>query len=95
MPAAARLFDAHICPLTVPTTHVGGVIVGPGASTIMIGYRNAATAGSTCACGLGSPNRIAKGSNSVFLHRQPAARMGDPTTHGGAVISGCPTVSIG
>lgn len=25
----------------------------------------------------------------------PAARMGDPTAHGGAVVSGCPTVLIG
>lgn len=26
---------------------------------------------------------------------QPAARMGDPTAHGGVIVAGCPTVLIG
>ncbi len=26
---------------------------------------------------------------------KPAARMGDTTTHGGAIVAGCPTVLIG
>ncbi len=26
---------------------------------------------------------------------KPAARMGDPTTHGGVITAGCPTVLIG
>ncbi|HOR01184.1 MAG TPA: PAAR domain-containing protein [Anaerolineae bacterium] len=26
---------------------------------------------------------------------KPAARQGDPTTHGGAIVAGCPTVLIG
>jgi len=26
---------------------------------------------------------------------QPAARMGDPTSHGGVITVGCPTVLIG
>jgi uncharacterized Zn-binding protein involved in type VI secretion len=25
----------------------------------------------------------------------PAARVGDPTAHGGVIIAGCPTVIIG
>jgi uncharacterized Zn-binding protein involved in type VI secretion len=62
---------------------------------VLIGNRHAVTEGSTCACGLGPPNRIAKGSGSVFIHRRPAARMGDPTTHGGVVTSGCASVRIG
>jgi uncharacterized Zn-binding protein involved in type VI secretion len=95
MPAAARLTDAHSCPLTVPATHVGGVIVGPCVASVVIEYRDAATERSTCACGLGPPNRIAKGSASVFINRKGAARMGDPTTHGGVVTSGCPNVSFG
>lgn len=95
MPAAARLADAHSCPLTVPTTHVGGVIVGPAVSSVVIGYASAVTERSLCTCGLGPLNRIAKGSRTVSLDRRPAARMGDPTTHGGVVTSGCPTVSIG
>ncbi len=95
MPAAARLTDSHSCPLTMPTPHVGGVIVGRGVHTVRIGYRNAVTKGSSCACGLGPSNRIAEGSATVFIHRRPAARMLDPTTHGGLITSGGPTVSIG
>ena len=95
MPAAARLADSHSCPLTVPATHVGGVIMGPGIASVKIGNRSAVAERSLCACGLGPPNRIAKGSTSVFIHRRPAARMGDPTTHGGFITSGCPTVRIG
>lgn len=26
---------------------------------------------------------------------KPAARMGDTTAHGGAIVAGCPTVLIG
>jgi uncharacterized Zn-binding protein involved in type VI secretion len=95
MPAAARLADAHSCPLTIPAAHVGGVIVGPGVSTVSIGYRSAVTEGSTCACGIDPSNRITKGSSSVVIARRPAARMGDPTSHGGVVTSGCVNVSIG
>lgn len=95
MPFAARMFDTHSCPLTAPTAHVGGTIIGPGVSAVQIGYRNAVTVGSDCACGPGLPNRIVKGSATVMIDRKPAARMGDSTTHGGMVTSGCETVLIG
>lgn len=95
MPAAARLADAHSCPLTIPAAHVGGVLVGPGVASVVIGYRSAVTVGSRCACGLDPSNRIAKGSSSVVIARRPAARMGDPTTHGGVLTSGCANVLIG
>ena len=75
--------------------HVGGVIVGPGVASVHIGYRPAVTQGSNCACGLGPPNRIAMGSGTVSIDRKPAARMGDPTTHGGVITSGCAKVLIG
>jgi hypothetical protein len=35
------------------------------------------------------------GSVGVFIGGKPAARMGDPTAHGGIVSVGCPTVLIG
>lgn len=97
MPAAARFADAHVCPMTTPKPHVGGLIEGRVASSVKIGHRNAATQGSTCACshGLLSRNTIAEGSTTVFIHRRPAARMGDRTTHGGMIISGYPKVLIG
>jgi uncharacterized Zn-binding protein involved in type VI secretion len=35
------------------------------------------------------------GSTSVLIGGKPAARMGDPTAHGGSITLGCPTVIIG
>jgi uncharacterized Zn-binding protein involved in type VI secretion len=95
MPAAARLTDSHSCPLSVPTAHVGGVIVGPGAGSVTIEHLPAAVEGSDCSCGLGPPNRIAKGSSSVVFEHKPAARVNDFTTHGGVITSGCASVVIG
>jgi len=31
----------------------------------------------------------------VFIGGMPAARMGDTTAHGGAIVAGAPTVLIG
>ena len=41
------------------------------------------------------PDTIAKGSATVLIAGQPAARMGDSCAHGGTVTLGCPTVLIG
>jgi uncharacterized Zn-binding protein involved in type VI secretion len=35
------------------------------------------------------------GSPTVLIGNLMAARMGDPTAHGGVIILGCPTVMIG
>jgi hypothetical protein len=35
------------------------------------------------------------GSPTVFISGKMAARMGDPTVHGGVIVVGCPTVLIG
>jgi uncharacterized Zn-binding protein involved in type VI secretion len=35
------------------------------------------------------------GSPTVMIGNLMAARMGDPTVHGGSIIIGCPTVIIG
>lgn len=81
--------------MSVPVAHVGGIIQGPGATSVSIGYLPAATQGTTCACGLGPPNRIVTGSRSIVIGRQAAARVGDPTSHGGTILSGCNSVIIG
>ena len=44
---------------------------------------------------VGPPDAIAKGSSTVMICFQPAARVGDPTLHGGTITLGLPTVSIG
>jgi uncharacterized Zn-binding protein involved in type VI secretion len=38
---------------------------------------------------------IAEGSMTVIIGGQNAARIGDPTVHGGVIVEGEPTVIIG
>ena len=52
MPPAARLTDAHVCPMvTGIVPHVGGPILPPGCPTVLIGGMPAARVGDTAACG--------------------------------------------
>lgn len=95
MSHAARVNDPHSCPLTVPVSHVGGLIQGPGVQTVKIGHQPAATTGTACACALGLPNAITGGSGTVKIGYQPAARVGDATAHGGVITKGDSTVLIG
>jgi uncharacterized Zn-binding protein involved in type VI secretion len=44
---------------------------------------------------VGPPDVIAKGSMTVLIMGQPAARIGDMTAHGGNIVVGMPTVLIG
>ena len=83
-----------VTPGTPPIPHVGGPITSPGVPTVMIGFLPAATATDMCVC-VGPPDAIAKGSTTVMIGGKPAARMGDPTVHGGSIVMGCPTVIIG
>jgi uncharacterized Zn-binding protein involved in type VI secretion len=92
---ASRITDMHVCPMvTVLVPHVGGPIVSPGAPTVLIMSIPSATLGSTCVC-VGPPDVIVMGSPTVLLGGKPAARLGDPTAHGGVIVLGAPTVLIG
>ena len=94
MPAAARVGDMHVCPLSNgPSPHVGGPIVGPGQPTVLIGGMPAAVLGDTCTCA-GPPDAILVGSATVLIGGVPAARMGDSTSHGGSIVVGLPSVII-
>ena len=98
MPAAARVSDMHQCPMQTPGVppipHVGGPILPSGPPTVLIANVPAATVGCSCVC-VGPPDSIVKGSTTVTINGQPAARMGDSTAHGGSIVAGCPTVQIG
>jgi uncharacterized Zn-binding protein involved in type VI secretion len=96
MPAAARLTDMHTCPLVNPgpVPHVGGPVVGPGATNVLIGNMPAARISDMCTC-TGPPDTIVRGSSSVLIGGMPAARMGDSTSHGGVIVAGFATVIIG
>ncbi|MFN3996977.1 PAAR domain-containing protein [Algoriphagus sp.] len=83
------------------TTSHGGVVVGPGNSTVLISGMPAATLGDTHICGLApnvhQPNSspFIEGSVSVFIGGKPALRVGDRTGCGATVVVGASTVLIG
>jgi uncharacterized Zn-binding protein involved in type VI secretion len=98
MPPAARITDMHTCPMVTPGVppipHVGGPILPPGCPTVLIGYLAAARVSDMAVC-VGPPDVIAMGSMSVVIGSMPAARLGDQTAHGGAIVAGELTVMIG
>lgn len=92
---AARVGDQHICPMIDGVKpHVGGPIAPPGVVNVLIGNMPAATATNPAVC-VGPPDAIAKGSATVLIANKPAARLTDMTVHGGVIVAGCPTVTIG
>ena len=86
MPPAARVNDNHICPMqtpaVVPIPHVGGPIMGPGVPTVLIEGMPASVVGDVC-IGVGPPSAVMQGSTAVPIAGRAAARVGDPTMHGG------------
>ena len=95
MPPAARLSDMHTCPMvTGVVPHVGGPILPPCCPTVLICYLPAARVTDMATC-VGPPDTIMMGSTSVIISGMPAARLGDPTVHGGVIVVGAPTVIIG
>jgi uncharacterized Zn-binding protein involved in type VI secretion len=74
--------------------HVGGPILPPGCPTVLIGKMPAARATDMATC-VGPPDTLLPGSATVMIGKLPAARLGDSTAHGGVIVAGCPTVTIG
>jgi len=62
--------------------------------TVIIGGMPAARVTDHAVC-VGPPDTIVKGSPTVFIGHQMAARIGDMTAHGGVIVMGFPTVIIG
>jgi len=95
---AARVGDMHTCPMSSstipPVPHAGGPILPPGCQTVLIGGKPAARVGDLASC-VGATDAIASGCTTVLIGGKPAATMGDPTTHGGKITEGYPTVLIG
>lgn len=88
MPPASRITDLHSCPL-----HGGGPDIS-GSFDVITGYIPQARVGDTLICPPGV-DVIARGSSTVLVNNRQAARIGDPTAHGGRLVAGCPTVIIG
>lgn len=92
MPAAARVTDL---------TNHGGVIVGPGEPTVLIGGMPAAVLGDNHVCAIPPPahaptvSPFPAGSATVLIGGKPAVRVGDTCICGASAAVGEPTVSIG
>lgn len=91
---AARVGDMHVCPLVNPPPHVGGPILPACFPPVIIVGKPAARVGDLAQCN-GPPDVIAMGSPIVLIGGQMAARLSDPTVHGGVIVQGCPTVLFG
>lgn len=88
MPPAARASDSHSC------AHKGGPIMHVDVSDVEICGHPAARVGDAAFCD--SPrDTIAMGEPSVLINGRMAARMGDPTAHGGVITGGADCVLIG
>jgi uncharacterized Zn-binding protein involved in type VI secretion len=96
---AARVGDPHVCPMATPglppIPHVGGPVLPAGAIQVLIGGQPAARMTDMAFCVASPPAPILKGAFPVPIQSSPAARMGDQTAHGGALVMGLPTVLIG
>ncbi|WP_425641689.1 PAAR domain-containing protein [Marinomonas gallaica] len=82
---AARITDAHACPIH------GRNSITAGSPDVFTNKLNSARVTDGEACG----SAIVAGSAGVFINGLPAARLTDPTNHGGAIASGSPDVFIG
>mgnify|MGYP001482925859 CR=1 FL=1 len=92
---AARVGDAHVCPMTTGTVpHVGGPIMPMCAFNVLTGNLPQARISDKAMCS-GPTDMIALGAFTVLVKGMPAARMGDLTAHGGVIVGGMPTVLIG
>jgi len=96
LPPAARITDMTTCPAVAPgpTPHVGGPII-TGEPTVITCWQPQARVSDKSMCAPGIPASIVKGSMTVIVGGKPAARIGDTTSHGGVIVTGCPTVIIG
>lgn len=93
--AAATIACYHICPAyDGDHAHEGGLIL-EGSTNVHYGNRSAARRGDQLQCQSSSPDQITQGSPSVFINGKAAARLGDPTAHGGVITQGIETIFIG
>jgi len=83
-----------VSPGVPPIPHVGGPILPPCWPTVMEGDQPDARILDLAQC-VGPPDPIAQGSATVLVGGLPTARMLDPTSHGGVIVIGLPTVIVG
>jgi uncharacterized Zn-binding protein involved in type VI secretion len=92
---AARITDNHTCPMAEgPKPHVGGPIIEAGQTSVLAEFLLVGVVGATCTC-VGPPDKVSKGSSTVFACNKEVARIGDTTQHGGVIVTGSSSVIVG
>lgn len=98
----ARIMDMHVGPACTVTGPMP--IIGPCATTVLVGKMPAARMTDMCLGVMLSPvgvpipappHPIVKGSATVLIQKMPAARIGDLCAMGGTIIKGEFTVLTG
>lgn len=90
---AARVTDMHVCPATGPSAHIGGPILPPCASSVLIANAAAARVADRAACAC-AVDMIVSGAATVLIEGRLAARQGDACVEG-KIVTGELTVWIG
>ena len=80
--------------MQAPAPHVGGPVVGPGATTVRLEHLPGCVVGDVCTCATG-PDTTLKASTTVQYEGKFAVRVGDVTAHGGSIVSGAARVLVG
>ena len=84
----------HICPMVTGfTPHVGGPIVGPGNSGVLIDGTPVSVLGDTCVC-VGPPDVVVQGYSGVLADGIPVTVQNCMTAHGGVIPMGIPGVIV-
>lgn len=97
MPAAARVTDNHVCPMSDgPKPHVGGPIMPPCSINVLTNSIPQARVTDRAVCVSPAPDFIVTGSSTVLVNGLMAARLTDKTMHGGTISPICsPDVIMG
>lgn len=88
----ARLADAHTCPALAAAGIPETPIQPPCYPNVLVGGRPIARLGSRAPCVTGQDVVVLVEPPHVLVGGLPVVHMGDPTSLGGTVLTGCLTV---
>lgn len=84
----------HICPMvTGLVPHIGGPIIGPGCTGVLVDGTPVSVMGDACIC-CGPPDIVAQGYPGVMADGVPVVVQNCMTAHGGIIPIGVPGVVI-
>jgi uncharacterized Zn-binding protein involved in type VI secretion len=89
----AHLISRHTC---AKPGHEGARMIGPGEPTVLVAGIPVARYSDMARC-LGTPeiDALSLGAPTVFIGKLPAGRLGDPSLHGGLLVTGETSVLVG